>query len=312
MLSHVSEAVVEIQQLRHMQAAARHSSYARAATECFTSRQNIAHSVKSLEAELGVSLFERKGNGVMLTPAGKIVARRVDGIVAAVDNLRSMFSDIEGASRSLSLGVSNNLFAGLPHGADELFDAEGDRWRFVEMDCERCYRSVLSGKVDAAIVSCMKRDFQSCSSYEVMTAQAYIITDMSSPLAAKGGVSVSDLRNQRLLLMSEPAFQYEPLFAQLDVLGYDRDGIDVIASTSSMVRMVRKQGGGVCGIVSGKFADRPPAGTAVIQISDAQLAWHYYILYRLSAESSNMVMKLADSVRAALELDSIDNYDMGY
>ena len=145
-----------------------------------------------------------------------------------------------------------------------------------------------------------------------MTSPSYIITDMSSPLAAKGGVSISDLKNQRLLLMSEPTFQYEPLFAQLDLVGFDRSDVDVIASTSSMVRMVQKQGGGVCGIVSGKFSSRPPAGTAVVPLSDSQLEWHYYILYRLSAESSNIVMKLADSVRSAFELDSIDNYDMGY
>ena len=301
---------MEIQQLRHMQSAARHSSYARAATECFTSRQNIAHSVKALEAELGVSLFERKGNGVVLTPAGKIVARRVDGIVAAVDNLRFMFVDMDDQSRIISLAVSNNLFAGIPFSVDEFFVEQGSRLRFVEMDCERCYRSVLSGKVDAAIISSMNREFQSCSSYEVMDSSAYIITDESSPLARKEFVSVSDLKNQRLLLMSEPTFQYEPLFAQLDLLGYDRDDVNVIASTSSMVHMVRKHGGGICGIVSAKFADNPPAGTTVIQISDPQLKWHFYILYRLSAESSSMVMKLAQGIRAAFEVDSIDEYNM--
>ena len=42
---------MELKQLRHVQSAARHSSYARAAAECFTSRQNIAHSVKMLESE---------------------------------------------------------------------------------------------------------------------------------------------------------------------------------------------------------------------------------------------------------------------
>lgn len=303
---------MEIQQLRHMQSASRHSSYARAATECFTSRQNIAHSVKALEAELGVSLFERKGNGVVLTPAGKIVARRVDGIIAAVDSLRFMFVDMEEQSRTLSLAVSNNLFAGIPFGVDEYFVEHGSNLRFVEMDCERCYRSVLSGKVDAAIISCMNRDFQSCSSYEVMDSPAYIITDESSPLAKKEFVSVSDLQNQRLLLMSEPTFQYEPLFAQLDLLGYDRDDINVIASTSSMVHMVRKHGGGISGIVSAKFADNPPKGTTVIQISDPQLKWHFYILYRLSAESSSMVMKLAQGIRSAFEVDSIEEYNIDY
>ena len=249
---------MEIQQLRHMQAAARHSSYARAATECFTSRQNIAHSVKALEAELGVSLFERKGNGVVLTPTGKIVARRVDGIIASVDNLRSMFGEREEQQRTMSLGVSNNLLSNVPYSIDDLLGDDENRWRFIEMDCERCYRAVLSGKVDAAVVSCMKRDFQSCSSYEVMVAPSYLLTCETSPLAVKDSVSVSDLKTQRLLLMSVPPFQYEPLFAQLDFLGYDRDNSDVIASTNSMLHLIRTSGEGVSAIVTSKFADNPP------------------------------------------------------
>ena len=302
---------MEIQQLRHMQAAARHSSYAKAASECFTSRQNIAHSVKSLEAELGVSLFERKGNSVILTPTGKIVARRIDSIIASVDNLRSTFTEKDDQGRIMKLGVSSNLLRGLSCDLDALFAEFDNPWRFVEMECERCYRSVLSGKVDLAIVACMKRDFQSCSSYEVMVSPSYIMTDESSPLASKDSVSVSDLKSQRLLLMSVPPFQYEPLFAQLDFLGYDRDNIDVIASDSSMVEMIHKQGGGMSAIVTPRFAEDPPEGTAVIPISGPQLKWHFYILYRLSAESSNLVMKLAQSVREALGAVQIDGSNRG-
>lgn len=65
---------MEVQQLRHLQAAANSTSYAQAAKKCFTSRQNIAHSIKALESELGVVLFFRKGNTMELTPDGKQVA----------------------------------------------------------------------------------------------------------------------------------------------------------------------------------------------------------------------------------------------
>lgn len=301
---------MEIQQLRHMQSAARHSSYARAAAECFTSRQNVAHSVKALESELGIELFERKGNSVVLTPAGKIVARRVDGIISAVDSLRVLFVEAEDQDSTISLAISNNLFAGIPFRVDEFFRRHVSQLRFLEMGCEDCYRAVLSAKADAAIISCMDRRFTSCSSYEVMESPSYIITDQNSPLAAKEQVSVSDLKDQRLMLMSEPTFQYEPLFAQLDLLGYDRNDVNVIASTGSMVHMVRRSGGGTCGIVSAKFADNPPEGTAVVPISDPQLKWHFYILYRLSAESSSMVMKLAEDVRIIFESDTLEGASM--
>ncbi|MBQ6455449.1 MAG: LysR family transcriptional regulator [Eggerthellaceae bacterium] len=297
---------MEIKQLRHMQSAARYSSYARAATECFTSRQNIAHSVKTLEAELGVSLFERKRSGVVLTPAGKVVARHVDEIISSVDNLRYLFVDAGDLNRTLNLAISTNLFAGIPHVVDEYFMEWGNKLRFVEMDPERCYQAVLSGMVDAAIVSCMKREFPGCSSYQVMDSPAFIVTDESSPLAAEDFVSLSDLADQRLLLQSMPTFQYEPLFAQLEQLGFNRGDVNVITSTGSMVHMVRRHGGGICGIVSAKFATNPPAGTTVVRLADSQLKWHFYILYRLSAESSSIVMKLAQGVRAAFKAENFD------
>ena len=139
-----------------------------------------------------------------------------------------------------------------------------------------------------------------------MDSPAFIVTDESSPLAAEDFVSLSDLADQRLLLQSMPTFQYEPLFAQLEQLGFNRGDVNVITSTGSMVHMVRRHGGGICGIVSAKFATNPPAGTTVVRLADSQLKWHFYILYRLSAESSSIVMKLAQGVRAAFKAENFD------
>ena len=81
---------MEIQQLRHLQAAANSQSYAQAAKKCFTSRQNIAHSVKALEGEVGTPLFERKGNRMVLTEEGRQVAYVVDEVLERVDRLGSL------------------------------------------------------------------------------------------------------------------------------------------------------------------------------------------------------------------------------
>ena len=48
---------MEIQHLRHLVAASESTSFAKAAKKCFTSRQNIAHSIKVIEGKLGTSLF---------------------------------------------------------------------------------------------------------------------------------------------------------------------------------------------------------------------------------------------------------------
>lgn len=111
---------MEIQQLRHLQAAANSQSYAQAAKKCFTSRQNIAHSVKALEGEVGTPLFERKGNRMVLTEEGRQVAYVVDEVLERVDRLGSMFQDGLAARSMLNLAVSTNFFAGMPLAVDEL------------------------------------------------------------------------------------------------------------------------------------------------------------------------------------------------
>ncbi|WKL24523.1 LysR family transcriptional regulator (plasmid) [Sinorhizobium meliloti] len=50
------------------EAAARHSSFARAAEEMNVTTGAISRQIKSLEDELGVKLFIREKNGVQLTP----------------------------------------------------------------------------------------------------------------------------------------------------------------------------------------------------------------------------------------------------
>ena len=63
--------------LRAFEAAARHESFSRAATELFVTHGAVSHQIRALEDELGLPLFERHGKRVALTPAGRVYAERV-------------------------------------------------------------------------------------------------------------------------------------------------------------------------------------------------------------------------------------------
>lgn len=292
---------MEIQQLRHLLAAANSASYAQAAKRCFTSRQNIAHSVKAVEAELGVVLFERQGNGMILTEEGRKVAPLIEEIVTRIDRLGVMFSPQSSADSTLSLAVSVNFFAGMPEGVDAVFQQRADNLQFLELDCEQCYELVCADKVDAAIVMCMDRSFPKCSSLRVGGSVAYALVSEASELAGKTGCVASDLVDKKLILMSEPSFQYEPLFSQLDRLGYDRSNASVLPSTSSMIHLVRTRGEGYVGIPSRKFAVNPPGGTVSVPIVDPRMNWGFYILYKDATSESSQMMSFMRSIRKAFE-----------
>lgn len=288
---------MEIQQLRHLLAAAEHSSYAQAAKRCFTSRQNVAHSVKMIERELGVSLFERRGNEMVLTTEGKRVAKEASSIVAKVDNLRVMFSTAAGSSERLTFYVGTNILAGIPASVDAYIAMHADKLQMIEASCEFSYKQVCSGEADIALIMCMERRFPECDSLEVSSSISYAITAADSPLAKLPSLTAANLKDMRLLLMSEPPFQYEPLFEQLDSLGFDRRAVSVIPSTSSMVHIMKSRKS--VGIVSEKFSIDPPRGSIAVPIADTRLNWHFYILYQASSEKYPYIAKFAEGVRKA-------------
>ena len=77
--------------LRSFDAAARHQSFTRAADELCVTQGAVSHQVKALETELGLQLFKRERNGLLITDAGRdylaVVRDIFDRLELATDRL---------------------------------------------------------------------------------------------------------------------------------------------------------------------------------------------------------------------------------
>lgn len=80
-------------QLRAFCYAARLKSMSRAAERVFSSQPAVSQQVSDLEKELAVTLFERKGPNIALTPAGKRFYELASSLVARVDRLPDTFAE---------------------------------------------------------------------------------------------------------------------------------------------------------------------------------------------------------------------------
>lgn len=80
--------------LRAFEAAAQLESVSQAAEQLNVTHGAVSRQIRTLEEELGVSLFEKVGRGVQLTPAGR---RLRDASREAFDGLRSACADIRQA-----------------------------------------------------------------------------------------------------------------------------------------------------------------------------------------------------------------------
>jgi LysR family transcriptional regulator, glycine cleavage system transcriptional activator len=77
--------------LKSFEAAARHENFTRAADELFVTQGAISHQVKALEDELGLNLFNREPQRLVLTDAGRdylvVVRDALDRIAVGTDRL---------------------------------------------------------------------------------------------------------------------------------------------------------------------------------------------------------------------------------
>jgi DNA-binding transcriptional LysR family regulator len=83
--------IVAIAERGSLRAAARHLSVAQPA---------LTRSVRELERELGVALFERRTRGMILTPMGNAFMRRARSILGEMRRARDEVEQLHGGARA--------------------------------------------------------------------------------------------------------------------------------------------------------------------------------------------------------------------
>jgi len=97
---------MEIYQLKTFLVVAREQHLTRAAERLHVSQPAVSGQIKSLEVELGITLFERKHGGMELTKAGSEVLQHVQKVLGAAADLMAHASRLSGkVSGKLSLGI---------------------------------------------------------------------------------------------------------------------------------------------------------------------------------------------------------------
>lgn len=76
---------MELLQLRYFQALAKEEHMSRTAEKLYISQPSLSLTIKKLETELGVPLFDRAGRGIQLNSYGKLFLRYVDNVFSSLE-----------------------------------------------------------------------------------------------------------------------------------------------------------------------------------------------------------------------------------
>lgn len=103
-----------LRQLAVCEAAARHSSFTRAAEELHLSQPAVSMQVRQVEDELGLALFEKNGKQLHCTEAGLEVQRYAQEIKLQLTDLESVIASLKGVQSGhlrLSVASTANQFS---------------------------------------------------------------------------------------------------------------------------------------------------------------------------------------------------------
>ena len=152
---------MDFDQLNIFLEVARHSSFSRAAQKCFRTQPAISSSIKSLEDELGVRLFDRGGGKVSLTAPGKAFLNFAEELLDTKRRAMNAVAEMErvprgeiivGANEGTCLHVLPEVFAQFKKQYPDVSVsvARSERMKIIEQ--------VINNIVDFGVVSAPVED----------------------------------------------------------------------------------------------------------------------------------------------------------
>ena len=195
----------ELRHLRCFVVAAEELNFTRAAARLYVVQQSLSATIKQLELELGVRLFDRTTHDIRLTDAGRAFlpgARRV------LEEAEAAFASVSGYTAG-----SDGIVVGFSFTLDE-----GTRWlllqRFV-LDNPVTRLSVHTGfagelldrrqarELDLAVVFCPE-ERAGVETEEVVRVPVCVVLARGHPAAAKPTLRLAELRDEPFALAAEP------------------------------------------------------------------------------------------------------------
>lgn len=120
---------MEIRQLEYFVSASLLGNLTRVAERHFVSQPNITIAIKKLETELGVTLFDRKKNKLVLTEEGMFFLQKIEPILIALKNSVAEMKDYRNENGGIvTLGIPPMISLFLFHRSSSISGRFIQRW----------------------------------------------------------------------------------------------------------------------------------------------------------------------------------------
>lgn len=288
---------MELRHLRYFLAAADGLHFGRAARRLHISQPTVSQQIRELEEELGAELFERRGRGVRLTPAGELfrtyASRAMEDVAAGERALDALAKHEVG---ELRLAYLPSMTAGVvvPAVASVLRKHPGVKVVAYEGVSRRVERLVEEGKADVGLGLLPARS-AGLDPEPLLEGRLALVVPARHRLASEVAVSLRDLADEPFALLSRSLrarAMADALFARARISPRIVLEADAVATVLAVVRA------GLAITVLPEPRVSPSDRLAVVSLRPAPPPHVAALFFRRDAPRSSLALAFAAEARA--------------
>ena len=192
-----------IQQCKYVLAVAKTGSFNEAAKQLFVAQSSLSVSIKSLEQELEIKIFERSGNGVYLTDEGAEFVKYANEICENSDFITERYK--KNLSKKLYISTQHyDFIADIFGNFLKAVNSENYRFSIREIETYNVIRDVETAHSDIGIIAIKNGDFEVMKRYlgkknllftPVIEVKPHVFFKKNHPLAKNSKLSISELKD---------------------------------------------------------------------------------------------------------------------
>ncbi len=204
-------------------------SFSKAAEELFISQPAVTKHIKELESKLNIALFERKGNKIYLTKAGKLTYRSLKQIKEQYHELEFELGRLNDSHKgTLRLGASSTISQYLIPGVLAAFHQ-----RYPEIKLEllngnsfEMEQKLLNNEIDLALVE-NDSSRANIRYTDFLEDEIVVVTGNNSVYAKQRNLTVADIAKIPIVLRERGSGTLEVIRHSLSKLNVDPEKLNI-------------------------------------------------------------------------------------
>ena len=200
---------------------AKHGSLNKASEVLLIAQPNLSRSIKELEADLGIVIFDRTSRGMTLTPEGQEFIGFAKGILSQIDQVEKYYKDTSSSKQSFSVSAPRAEYVSEAFAEfSKSLTKEPAEIFYKETNSQGTIRDVLENNYHLGIIRYadeydkyfknLLEEKDIC--YELITEFRHsILVNSESPLAKKEKIEFEDLKDMIEIALAEPYAPSTPI-----------------------------------------------------------------------------------------------------